>query len=199
MRLILASKSRARKSMLEAAGLAFDVVPADIDERRLQDELLSDDDAAGAADIAEMLARTKAETVSRLHPDALVIGADQVLALGRELIDKPPDVAAARAALMRLRGASHQLIASVALAEAGEVGWTHTRSATLQMRRFSAGFLDSYLMRAGTRALDCVGAYELEGLGVQLFERIDGDYFTILGLPLMPLLTELRARGVVAT
>ncbi len=128
---------------------------------------------------------------------SLIIGADQVLALGAELLNKAPNMEAARAALRKLRGRTHELHSAVAFAEKGKVTWAHVATARLTMRDFSDAFLDDYLLRAGDRVGQSVGAYELEGLGVQLFDRIEGDYFTILGLPLMPVLAELRVRGII--
>jgi len=195
--IVLASASRARREMLAAAGLAFTVDPADLDEAALRKTLLSGGEAVEPAHIAETLARAKAEEVSRKHPDSLVIGGDQVLALGPELLSKPNDETAARATLLKLRGQMHELHSAVAFAENGEVVWSHAAKARLAMRDFSDDFLADYLIRAGDRICQCVGAYELEGLGVQLFERIEGDYFTVLGLPLLPVLQELRSRGLV--
>ena len=143
-----------------------------------------------------MLARAKAENVGRQHKDALVIGADQVLALGEELLTKPKDAADARVALNMLRNKTHELHSAVAFAVDGTIVWSHVATARLTMRAFSDAFLDDYLVRAGDRITHSVGAYELEGLGVQLFEKIEGDYFTILGLPLLPVLNELRERGM---
>lgn len=194
--LVLASGSRSRRQILEAAGVAFAVDPADVDERAIREALQADANAVDSADVAEVLARAKAETVSRRRPAALVIGADQILALGNEIFEKPHGLDGARAHLSRLRGCAHQLHCAVALAERGEVVWSHIDTADLTMRAFSPAFLDQYLARAGSIVCESVGAYQLEGLGVQLFERIDGDYFTILGLPLLPLLAELRTRGV---
>lgn len=192
--LILASGSSARRSMLAAAGISFEVVPADVDEEVIRDGL----GAAEPAEVARVLARAKAEEVSRRRPAALVIGADQVLALGATIYTKAPDVAAARTALRSLAGRTHRLLSAVALAQAGVCAWQHLDAAELAMRDFSDEFLDDYIERAGTRICASVGAYELEGLGIQLFERISGDYFTILGMPLMPLLAELRQRGLIA-
>ena len=193
--LILASASISRRRLLEAAGLSFRVVPADIDEAALKRSLMSDKSTARGNAVAEALARAKAEAVSRRVPGALVIGADQVLALGEELFDKPPDLAAARAQLMRLRGKTHQLLSAASLAVAGKSMWQLTETATLTMRAFSPDALDRYLASAGASVTRSVGAYEIEGPAIQLFERIEGDYFTILGLPLLPLLAELRTRG----
>jgi len=192
--LLLASASPFRRKMLEAAGVAFRVVPADVDESVLKRRLAG---TVGPERLAEALAAAKAEAVSAQFAADLVIGADQVLALGEELFGKPPDVAAARAQLERLRGRTHRLLSAVALAQGGRVVWSRVDSATLAMRDFSAAFLDGYLARCGERLLRTAGAYEIEGVGIQLFDNVDGDHFTIIGLPLLPLLAELRARGVV--
>ncbi|MGZ5914039.1 MAG: Maf family nucleotide pyrophosphatase [Hyphomicrobium sp.] len=196
--IILASTSRARREMLAAAGVAFTVEAADVDEPAVRETLLAAKSAATPPQIADALARAKAEDVSQRHKGSLVIGGDQVLALGTELLTKAKDEAAARATLKKLRGMTHELHSAVALAVDGRVLWTHTGTARLKMRDFSDAFLEEYLTRAGDRVGQSVGAYELEGLGVQLFDKIEGDYFTILGLPLLPLLAELRAHGMIA-
>jgi septum formation protein len=195
--LVLASGSSSRRRLLEAAGLTFRVVPPDVDETALKRTLLAQTPKPSAATVAETLARAKCEAVSRRIPDAVVIGADQVLALDEELFDKPPDVAAARAQLLRLRGTTHRLLTAVALAQEGRTVWECMETATLTLRSFSPMALDRYLAVAGDRVMRSVGAYEIEGPAIQLFERIEGDYFTILGLPLLPLLAELRARGAI--
>jgi septum formation protein len=184
--------------MLEAAGLEFAVVPSGVDERAIRDAFLADNGPIDPGDLAEVLARAKAEQVSRRNPEALVIGADQVLALEGEVFVKATNLDAVREILLRLRGRTHQLHSAVALAVRGEAAWTFVDTAHLTMRRFSTEFLGQYLARAGAVALESVGAYQIEGLGIQLFERIDGDYFTILGVPLLPLLAELRSRRIVA-
>jgi septum formation protein len=196
--IILASTSRARREMLAAAGVAFTVEAADVDEPAIRKTLLAAKSAATPPQIADALARAKAEDVSQRHKGSLVIGGDQVLALGTELLTKARDEAAARATLKKLRGMTHELHSAVALAVDGRVLWTHTGTARLKMRDFSDAFLEEYLTRARDRIGQSVGAYELEGLGVQLFDKIEGDYFTILGLPLLPLLAELRAYGMIA-
>jgi septum formation protein len=199
-RVILASGSRIRREMLLAAGLtSLEIVPADVDEAEIRASLMSESDCIEPDMVAGVLARAKAEAVSKLHPDAMVIGADQVLALGTRMFEKPTDMAAARDHLDRLRGETHELFSAVVVAEAGDALWGMVDAARLTMRRFSDDFLDRYLATVGDRALTSVGAYELEGLGVQLFEDIDGDYFTILGLPLLPLLAELRNRGALTS
>jgi septum formation protein len=192
--LLLASASPFRRRLLEAAGVRFRVVPADVDETVLKRGLAG---KVGPEGLAEALAAAKATAVSALNPGDLVIGADQVLALGDETFGKPADMAAARAQLERLRGRTHRLLSALALAQGGRVVWSMVDSATLTMRDFSAGFLDAYVSRCGERLLGTAGAYEIEAAGIQLFERVDGDYSTIIGLPLLPLLAELRVRGVV--
>ena len=189
--IILASGSAIRRQLLEAAGVQFLVQPADVDERAIQMSY----DGLDPAGVAVKLARAKAEAVSLGHPKALVIGADQVLARGTSIFNKPADMAQAREHLRRLQGQTHHLYSAIAVALGGSVIWDRCDTAQMTMRTFSDGFLDDYLLRAGERICDCVGAYEYERLGLQLFERIEGDYFTILGLPMMPLLAELRARG----
>jgi septum formation protein len=192
---LLASASPYRRKMLQDAGLTFDVVAANVDEAALKRELA----ARSAGEIASALAQAKAEAVSRAHKDAMVIGADQILMVGDELLDKPGSAGAVRAQLARLRGRTHRLISAVTLARAGAALWTHVDEAKLTMRAFSDAFLDSYVAQAGERLAGIVGAYEIEGRGIQLFERVEGDHFTIIGLPLVPLLAELRARGVIAS
>lgn len=196
-RLILASGSRARKAMLSAAGLAFDVVPADIDEAAVTAAMMSENDCVEAADIAGVLAAEKALSVARVNPNALVIGSDQVLVRGRRMFSKAANLDEARQTLSVLRGRTHELISAVALASANAVLWQSAESAELTMRPFSDAFLEDYLQTKGQRILSSVGCYEIEGAGIQLFERVDGDHFTIMGMPLLPLLGELRNRGVV--
>lgn len=196
--LILASGSLTRHDMLKAAGIAFTVIPAAIDEAAVRDALTAENEAIDPADIAEILARAKGEAVSRDNPDSLVISADQTLSLSGQLFSKPADVEEARDTLLRLRGAGHVLHTAVALVESGEVVWSHVESAHMKMRKFSFGFLSEYLIRAGEDVCQSVGAYQLEGLGLQLFEKVEGDYFSILGLPMLPLLAELRSRGVIS-
>jgi len=196
--IVLASGSRARRELLAAAGVAFTVQAADVNERAIRAELLSKGARVEPRHIAEVLAAAKAQDVSGKRPGSLVIGADQVLALGDELLSKAPTPEAARTTLRKLRGRTHELHSAVAFAERGKIMWARVATARLIMRDFSDAFLDDYLLRAGDRVGQSVGAYELEGLGVQLFERIEGDYFTILGLPLIPLLGELRVRGILA-
>jgi septum formation protein len=193
--LVLASASPSRRRMLEAAGVAFEVVPAEVDEEAVRRRLTG----VAVARIAEALARAKAEAVSARLPEALVIGADQVLALGDRVLGKPRNMAEAREQLKQLRGKTHSLHTAVALAQAGAAVWGHAETASLGMRAFSDAFLDGYLAEMGDRVCQTVGAYEIEGRGVQLFEHVAGDQFTIIGLPLLPLLAELRARGAIGT
>ncbi|CCB67769.1 MULTISPECIES: Maf family nucleotide pyrophosphatase [unclassified Hyphomicrobium] len=191
-RLVLASGSAARKALLEAAGLTFDVVPAQIDEAAIRTAILEETMGAEASDIASVLAAEKARAVSELHREALVIGADQVLVLGGKIFSKAETMPEAREHLTMLRGRTHDLVSAVALARNGVVHWQTLAVAGMTVRDFSDEFLGAYLERMGDRALASVGCYELEGTGVQLFERIEGDYFTILGIPLLPLLQRLR-------
>lgn len=194
--LILASASPARRTVLENAGLAFAVEPAEVDEAEVKSAMRAQ--GAAAADVAAALAERKARAVARAHPDALVIGADQMLTCEGRWYDKPADLAAARRQLARLRGRTHELVSAVVAVSEGERAWRHIDRARLTMRPFSDAFLDDYLARMGDEALSSVGAYRLEGLGAQLFTRIEGDFFSILGLPLLPLLAFLRERGEVA-
>lgn len=197
-RLILASGSAARRSLLQSAGLVFDVVPATIDEAAIRDAILDATTGAEGADIASVLAAEKARLVSEVHRNALVIGADQVLALGGRIFGKAESLAEAREILTMLRGRTHELISAVALARNGKVHWQTSTFAEMTVRQFSDEFLGCYLGKMGERALESVGCYEIEGPGVQLFEQIDGDYFTILGIPLLELLARLRHEGMVS-
>lgn len=193
--LILASTSQSRRTMLAAAGVAFSAEAPGVDEDAVKDSLKGE--SAPPATIAETLAELKARKVSLRHPDAFVIGADQVLDREGVMYDKPPDVAAARRQLQALRGRAHRLTASVVVARGDARLWHRTEVAILHMRPFTDAFLDDYLARVGEAACRSVGAYQLEGLGAQLFSRIEGDYFTILGLPLLPLLDFLRGHQLV--
>lgn len=198
-RLILASGSSARRDMLAAAGLAFDVVPSKVDEDAVRASLLAANPNATGSDVALALAEAKARDVGTLDPAAWVAGADQVLELGTRQFQKAQSLDEARHHLRELRGREHTLCSGVALSVGGEVVWSHLAVARMRMRPFSEAFLESYLQKAGHRVLESVGCYQLEGLGLQLFQAIDGDYFTILGMPLLPLLSELRTRGVIAS
>lgn len=192
---VLASASRPRAALLTGAGIAFTTDPPAIDEAAVKASIRGEGGSAAAA--AEALAALKAQQVSRRHPGALVIGADQMLECGAAWFDKPTDPAQARRHLKALRGQAHDLISAVAVVRDGTVLWHHVERATLTMRPFSEAFLDDYLARAGESARRSVGVYEMEGLGIQLFSRIDGDYFAILGLPLLPILDFLRGHGVI--
>ncbi|MES2255967.1 MAG: Maf family protein [Pseudomonadota bacterium] len=196
-RLVLASASTSRQSLLRAAGVDFTVLAADIDEPALMREL-SAKGADGAA-IADTLARQKALAVSRQRPGEIVLGGDSVLELGAEIIGKSPDLAALRTLLLRLSGRTHHLVSAAALARDGAITWRHTARARMTVRPLGEGFLDAYLAREGKALLSSVGGYHFEGIGAQLFESIEGDYFSILGLPLLPVLAALRDRGLLET
>jgi septum formation protein len=194
--LILASSSTSRARLLEAAGLAFIVEPPGLDEAVMR-QAVSGEEVLSPHDIAEVLARAKAEAVSDLAPKAYVIGSDQVLALRDTIFTKPDSMEAARRQLLDLSGKTHELHTAVAVATNGETIWADTTLATLTMRKLTPEFIGRYLAAAGEEVLNSVGAYQIESLGVQLFEKIDGDYFSILGLPLLPLLDALRREGVI--
>jgi septum formation protein len=191
--LILASGSAARAQVLRGAGLVFEIVKPDVDEAQLRDKMRAKGADVGAQ--AAALADAKALDVSRKRP-GLAIGADQMLSLDGQAFDKPRDRAEARAHLRKLRGKTHELQSAISLAEGGAVLWRTIDAPRLTMRDFADAALDCYLDQAGDAALSSVGAYQLEGLGAQLFARVEGDYFSILGLPLFPLLAALRAQGV---
>jgi septum formation protein len=193
--MILASASQVRARVLRAAGIEFAVVAARVDEDALKQSMLAQKAAPPA--IADALAETKAVRVSASRPGELVLGADQVLVLDGELISKCETLEEARALLMRLRAKQHQLVSALVLAKDGAAIWRRVESASLTMRNFSEDFLDDYLTREGESLLGGVGCYKLEGRGIQLFSRIDGDYFCILGLPLLPLLSALREQAVI--
>jgi septum formation protein len=192
--LILASASPSRRQMLLNAGLVFEVAPAGVDEDEVKRSLVAE--RAGARDIASTLAELKALAASRRRPDALVIGADSTLACEGRLFDKPPTLADARLQLQALRGRTHELVSAAVVAQGGRRLWQNAGVGRLTMRPFSDAFLDAYLARTGEAICGSVGAYHLEGLGAHLFSRIDGDYFTILGLPLLPLLVFLAEHGI---
>lgn len=194
--IVLASASRARARMLEAAGVAVRAEAAGVDEAEVKLSLLAA--GAGPAEVAEALAEMKAMRIAARHPRRLVVGADQVLACDGALFVKAENLAQAAEQLRALRGRRHELVSSAVAVRDGQRLWHQTDRARLTMRPFSDAFLDDYLARCGAAALESVGAYQLEGLGAQLFARVEGDYFTILGLPLLPLLDFLRGHGVVA-
>ena len=192
--LVLASRSSARRALLEAAGVPLEPRPADLDERGLEGEAASTAPAA----VAAFLARNKAAAVAAACRGRLVLGADQVLALGTTRFSKPADCTAARAQLLALCGRTHELHTAIAFIQDETILFEYVDTARLTMRSFSEHFLDLYLARASAGATTSVGAYQLEGLGIQLFERVDGDYFTILGLPLVQALGFLRRYGCLA-
>ncbi len=194
--LILASTSKTRSRMLEKAGLAFIAEAPGLDEGVML-QAIGDGKTLDPHDAAEVLARAKAEAVSDLAKGAFVIGADQVLAFEGRIISKPEDMEAARAQLLDLSGKTHTLHTSVAVANNGVTVWAQTDIATLTMRKLSPEFIGHYLAAAGEAVLSAVGAYQIESIGIQLFEKIDGDFFSILGLPLLPLLDTLRREGVI--
>ena len=191
-RLILASKSAARRAMLTDAGVIFSVQVADVDE----DAVKTMHDPTDPVGLAVELARIKALAVSRQNPDAWVLGADQTLAFEGGLVSKARSLTEARNRLSAMRGRPHHLHSGAALAWNGRIVWSDVDTAAMRVRDFSDTFLDAYLAAEGEALLACVGSYRLEGMGSQLFEAVEGDYFTVLGLPLWPVLAELRRVGV---
>lgn len=191
MSLVLASGSAVRARLLRDAGLVFSVRPSAVDEAAVK----QDHRATGksAADLAIALAEAKARADCR--PGETVLGADSVLVCGFDWFDKPADRAGARRHLQAMRGRDHQIISAAAAATTAGIAWRHVEAVTLTMRPFDDAFIDDYLDRAGDAVLSSVGAYQIEALGAHLFERIEGDYFTVLGLPLLPLLGFLRQHG----
>jgi septum formation protein len=194
-KIILASASPFRKAILIDAGIAVETVPAELDERTLEAPLKNS--GASPEDVALVLAEAKAVNVSTRKPGALVLGCDQTLSLGDEIFHKPADMEGARRHLLALSGKTHQLNSAAVLARDGKVLWRHVGIASLTMRKLDPAFIGRHLARVGERALQSVGAYQIEGEGIQLFEKIEGDYFTIIGLPLLPLLAELRRCGAI--
>jgi len=186
--LVLASRSDIRGKILAAVGLRFEIRPSQIDERTVE----AKSGVVDAAGVAQHLARAKAEAVAALLPGRLVLGADQTLANGSARLSKPRDRAQAADQLRALRGRTHELHSALALVRNGETVFSCADTAKLTMRDFSDRFLNNYLDMIGDSAMSSVGAYQLEGIGIHLFERVEGDYFTILGLPLLPLLDFLR-------
>jgi septum formation protein len=195
--LVLASGSATRAKLLRDAGIAIEIAPAHVDEVALKQSLLAENQPPRA--IADALAELKALRSSASRPADLVLGADQVLEFDGSLISKSEDMEVARALLLRLRGKKHTLITAAVLARGGVPVWRHVERISLTMRDFSNGFLDDYLAAEGADILGSVGCYRLEERGLQLFSRIDGDYFSILGLPMLPLLTALREFGIIET
>lgn len=195
--LVLASKSAPRRALLEAAGIPLAIDPADIDERAA--EAASPKEAASPEGAALLLARAKAFETAKRNAGKVVLGADQTLALGAERFSKPKSIDAARAQLRKFSGRTHALHSGIALVRDGNVLFETVSSAHLTMHDFGDVFLDAYLEAAGDRVLQSVGAYQLEGVGVNLFEKIEGDHFTILGMPLLPLLAFFRNSGMIAS
>ncbi len=191
--LILASSSPFRRMLMENAGLRFEAVAARVDERAIEAPLEAR--GAGPDAVALVLAKAKAKEVSERFPGALVIGSDQTMSLGSRVFHKPSDMNDAENHLLTLSGKTHRLNSAIALARDGDILWDHISHAELTMRVLSPDFIRRHLASVGERALASVGAYQMEGEGIQLFERIDGDYFTILGLPMLPLLKQLRLMG----
>lgn len=194
-RLILASGSPSRKQLMEAAGLTFAAEPARIDEREIEAPLVS----AGATPeaVAAALATAKAKDVADRNPDAFVIGSDQVMSMDGRLFHKCTSVEMAREQLWSMRGKSHRLSSAISIVRNGEEVWSHVSVADLTFRSFTDAFLDIYIANAGPKVLLTVGAYSYEGLGQQLFEKVEGDFFTIIGLPMLPLLAALRDLSVI--
>ncbi len=197
MSLILASASATRASLLRGAGIPFETRPAHIDEDAIKDSMLAD--GADSRAIADALAEAKALRISLSCPGELILGADQVLDFDSELISKSPDLEAAAILLRRLRGQAHKIVTAAVLARDGVPIWRHLTVATMTMRDFSEAFLADYLAVEGEGVLSSVGCFQIEGRGLQLFSRIDGDYYSILGLPMIPLLTALRTQGIIRT
>lgn len=194
-KLILASGSPFRLAMLKNAGLDVEAVPAKVDERALEAPLKNS--GASPEDVATILAEAKATEVSERLPGALVLGCDQTLSLGDEVFHKPADMEGARRHLLALSGKTHQLNSAAMLVRDGKVLWRHVGIANLTMRKLDPAFIGRHLARVGAKALSSVGAYQIEGEGIQLFEKVEGDHFTIVGLPLLPLLAELRSLGAI--
>jgi nucleoside triphosphate pyrophosphatase len=192
--LVLASQSAIRHAILRDAGIPVEVEPAAIDERAVEQGAAARD----AGEVAAILAREKARTVAARRPGRLVLGADQTLARGERRFSKPTDRAAAREQLMALCGRTHELHTAIAIARDSVVVYEHREIARLTMRAFTDGFLESYLDLMGAAVMTSVGGYQLEKAGIQLFERIEGDHFVILGLPLLALLQYLRQERLLA-
>jgi len=193
--LILASRSAARAALLRRARVPFELAATAVDEAAVKASMLAE--GAPARDVADALAELKARRVASRRPDRLVLGADQVLVCDGHLLDKPVDKAAARAHLVALRGRAHQLLSAAVVFEEARPVWRHVGRAELAMRAFSDSFLDRYLEEEGDEVLASVGAYRIEDGGAQLFSRVTGDLFTVMGLPLLELLAFLRTREVI--
>lgn len=194
-KIVLASSSRFRQALLTDAGIPFSVVVPNLDERAVEAAVAGSD--IGPEDLATILAEAKAKEVSDRVADALVLGCDQTLSLADEVLHKPEDMDAARRRLLYLSGKSHHLNSAIVLVQNGEVLWRHVSVATLTMRDLTPEYIGRYLSSAGADVLASVGAYQLENVGVNLFDKVEGDYFTIIGLPLLPLLAQLRSLKVI--
>lgn len=188
--IILASKSIYRQQLLTNAGINFEATSANINEREIEAPLL--EAGLGGPDVAEILAISKADNVSSSKPDAYVIGSDQTLSLEGDLLHKPEDMEAARTRLLKLSGKTHELNSAVAIVRNGETIWTYTEVSHITFRDLDPGFVGRHTAQAGEKLLTSVGAYQIEGLGIQLFEKVEGDFFSIMGLPILPLLKKLR-------
>jgi septum formation protein len=194
-KLILASGSPFRKQLMEAAGLVFAAEPARIDEREIEAPLVAG--GASAEDVAAALAKAKAEDVAERNRQAFVIGSDQVMSMDGQLFHKCTSVEMAREQLRSMRGKTHRLSSAISIVQDGAEVWSHVSVADLTFREFSDAFLDAYIANAGPKVLLTVGAYSYEGLGQQLFEKVEGDFFTIIGLPMLPLLAALRDLAII--
>ena len=195
-RIILASGSAIRKQILDGAGLNYEVIVKPVDEAAIKDSLLAEN--SRLQDIADALAEAKALRVSR-QTDGFVIGADQIMVMDNQLFDKPKDMDEARERLLSMRGKRHELIGAVVICENGRPVWRHLSKTKLWVREFSNEFLDWYIEQEGEALMKSVGAYRFEGPGAQLFEKVEGGFFAILGLDLLPVLDYLRVRGVIAS
>jgi septum formation protein len=195
VRLVLASASASRTALLKAAGVSFTADPADLDEDALMAQLRG----AGAQMVASTLAQRKARHVSARHPGAVVLGGDSVIEFDGDHLSKCTTLDDAKALLRRLSGHTHLLVSAAALARDGDLLWTHASPCTMTMRDLSPQFLDDYIASEGAAILSSVGCYHFEGRGAQLFDRVDGDYFSVLGLPLLAVLAALRTEGVLAS
>ena len=197
MSLLLASGSASRKALLTAAGVVFTADPADLDEAALVTELAAQ--GVDAAGVAGALAQHKALAVSRRHPTRTVLGGDSVIAFGGEFLSKCAGMQDARLLLQRLSGQTHLLVSAAALARDGALLWTHASPCQMTMRTLSPQFLEDYLVQEGPAILSSVGCYHFEGRGAQLFAKVEGDYFSVLGLPLLSVLAQLRKEGLLAS
>ena len=196
MRIILASGSAIRRKLMTDAGLDFEVIMKPVDEAAIKDSMLSE--SVRLRDIADALAEAKSLRVSRIE-DGLVIGADQIMVMDNQLFDKPKTIDDARERLKLMRGKTHYLMGAVVISENGKPVWRHMAKTKLTMRAFSDTFLEDYLEKEGELVTKSVGAYRFEGLGAQLFSYVEGDFFSILGLSLLPVMDYLRTRGAIAS